>query len=114
MTLATSAAPLNTNRRDTSISGTRAVVSSQQLTGPSHCCRACDQPRLYARPAPGHTIVCAVMAASNRNSMAGCRGSGLFENPSDPLRRKAELNQRDAAVEDIPVMRDQASAETEL
>src|SRR6266436_10112477 len=31
MTLATSAAPLNSARRDTSVSGTRAVFSSQQL-----------------------------------------------------------------------------------
>src|SRR5215212_5479334 len=31
MTLAITAAPLNSERRDTSVSGTRAVVSSQQL-----------------------------------------------------------------------------------
>ena len=31
MTLAISAAPLNSERRDTSVAGTRAVVSSQQL-----------------------------------------------------------------------------------
>jgi len=35
MTLATSAAPLNSERRDTSVAGTRAVVSSQQLMGAS-------------------------------------------------------------------------------
>jgi hypothetical protein len=35
MTLATSAAPLNSERRDTSVAGTRAVVSSQQLTSAS-------------------------------------------------------------------------------
>jgi hypothetical protein len=35
MTLATRAAPLNSERRDTSVSGTRAVVSSQQLMGAS-------------------------------------------------------------------------------
>jgi hypothetical protein len=35
MTLATRAAPLNIERRDTSVSGTRAVVSSQQLMGTS-------------------------------------------------------------------------------
>src|SRR5229473_5003335 len=39
MTLATSAAPLNSARRDTSVSGTRAVVSSQQLMGVSNLCR---------------------------------------------------------------------------
>src|SRR5262245_37425804 len=33
MTLATSAAPLNIERRDTRVSGTRAVVSSEQLIG---------------------------------------------------------------------------------
>src|SRR5262245_43680589 len=35
MTLATSAAPLNSERRDTSVSGTRAVVVAQQLIGAS-------------------------------------------------------------------------------
>src|SRR5712675_3772944 len=35
MTLAISAAPLNSERRGTSVSGTRAVVSSQQLMGAS-------------------------------------------------------------------------------
>src|SRR5882762_9350437 len=43
MTLAISAAPLNSERRDTSVSGTRAVVSSQQLIGssePGHRWRA--------------------------------------------------------------------------
>jgi hypothetical protein len=35
MTLAISAAPLSSERRDTSVSGTRAVVSSQQLIGSS-------------------------------------------------------------------------------
>jgi hypothetical protein len=33
MTLASSAAPLNSERRDRSASGTRAVVSPQQLMG---------------------------------------------------------------------------------
>src|SRR5262249_19233309 len=40
MTLATSAAPLNSERRDTSAAGTRAVVSSQQLMRASKHCRA--------------------------------------------------------------------------
>ena len=35
MTLAIKAAPLSIERRDTSVSGTRAVVSSQQLMGVS-------------------------------------------------------------------------------
>jgi hypothetical protein len=35
MALATSAAPLNSERRETSVAGTRAVVSSQQLTNAS-------------------------------------------------------------------------------
>src|SRR2546429_4031672 len=39
MTLATSGAPLNSDRRDTSVAGTRAVVSSQQLMAASKHCR---------------------------------------------------------------------------
>src|SRR5260370_28298500 len=37
MTLAITAAPLNSERRDMSVSGTRAVVSSQQLMRASKC-----------------------------------------------------------------------------
>jgi hypothetical protein len=39
MTLAITAAPLNSERRDMSVSGTRAVVSSQQLMRASECHR---------------------------------------------------------------------------
>jgi hypothetical protein len=39
MTLATSAAPLNSERRDTSVVGTQALVSSQQLMAASKHCR---------------------------------------------------------------------------
>src|SRR4051812_788171 len=39
MTLAITAAPLNNARRDMSVSGTRAVVSSQQLMSSSKCRR---------------------------------------------------------------------------
>src|SRR5437899_1682361 len=48
MTLATSAAPLNSERRDTSVSGTRAVFSSQQLMGASkHCREALRRPKIH-------------------------------------------------------------------
>src|SRR5262245_9230817 len=79
--LAMALAPLSIARRDTSVSGTRAVVSSQQLMensapcGRSRCCAArsrdhhivMDAPRNHSRAAAGKFAKIVSFAPSRRN-----------------------------------------------
>src|SRR5260221_12597160 len=98
MTLATSAAPLNSARRDASVWGTRAVVSTQQLMGVSKLCRQARSASL-----PRFDRVAAPLVSMPRAHLASlCSLQRALPDPSRPDRLVLAHPLDRGSCEDMP------------
>jgi hypothetical protein len=79
MTLAITAAPLNSERRDMSVSGTRAVVSSQQLMRASKCHRKVRCGRQESLGMMLQTYRCSLQRSSSERSRSDRVLAGIIK-----------------------------------